>query len=186
MTLSRKSRSDFVAAVDLLDRCVAATPAEAWGNDSPCEGWSAADVLAHCVANLKALTAAATGTDFTAVAAEPVEGDPTLAWGTEAPRARELVDTGDVETVSLGGREVPAAGLVDGLMRDMVIHTWDITTATGGATAVPDDLIAAATEAMAMVGPALRRPGFYGDELTPPDDADSLTRLLALSGRRTW
>jgi uncharacterized protein (TIGR03086 family) len=186
MSLPDKTRADFVAALDLLDRCVAATPAQTWKNDSPCEGWSAADVLAHCVANLRALTASATGSDFSEVASRPVDGDPAEAWSVEAPRARSLVDAGELDTLTLGGREVPAVGLLDALMRDMVIHTWDINEATGGDTPVPDDLVEAATEAMGMVGPALRRPGFYGDELEAPEGADALTRLLGLSGRRAW
>lgn len=186
MSIPKKNAADFVAALDLLDRCVAATPSQKWGNDSPCDGWSASDVLAHCVANLRALAAASTGTDFSQVASGPVDGDPAEAWSVEAPRVRSLVDAGDLETVALGGREVPAIGLVDGIMRDMVIHTWDINEATGGDTAIPDDLVEAATAAMAVVGPALRGPGLYGDELEAPEGADALTRLLALSGRRAW
>jgi hypothetical protein len=32
----------------------------------------------------------------------------------------------------------------------------------------------------------MRRPGFFGPELTPPDGADEQTRMLAFLGRAPW
>ncbi len=186
MTLSATSRDDFTAAIDLFDSCVGATAADAWNRPSPCEGWAASDVLAHCVANLRALQGAATGRDFVETAAEAVDGDLVEAWSAAAVEAKECVTSERLDTVVVAGREAPAVVLVDGLMRDLVIHTWDIAEATGTATPIPDALISAATTAMAMVGPNARRPGMYGQEVTPPATADALTRLLALSGRQNW
>lgn len=186
MSITGKSRSDFSESLDLLDSRVTAVPPDRWSSDSPCEGWTAADVLAHCVANLRGLRAASSGSDFIEVSARPVEGDVASAWAEELPLARALIRSEGLDTIVLGGREVPAAGLVDGLMRDMVIHTWDIAVATGTDSTLPDGMISAATDAMAMVGPQMRRPGLYGENLTPPEGADAQTRLLALSGRQTW
>jgi hypothetical protein len=32
----------------------------------------------------------------------------------------------------------------------------------------------------------VRRPGFFGPEITPPADADEQTRMLAYFGRAAW
>lgn len=36
------------------------------------------------------------------------------------------------------------------------------------------------------MGEAMRGPGAFGPELTPPEGADAQTRLLAFVGRRSW
>lgn len=186
MPLSPESQSAFCDAVDALDACVRATPADQWGQPSPCEGWDASDVLAHCVANLRALQGAAEGIDFMETSARPIDGDLVNAWSTAAPEAKTLVASGTLETLALGGREAPAAALVDGLMRDMVIHTWDIDQAACAETNIAAPLLVAAIDAMGAVGPNARRPGMYGAELTAPAGSDDLTRLLGLSGRQAW
>jgi hypothetical protein len=58
-----------------------------------------------------------------------------------------------------------------------------LARSTNGDESLPDDLVGAATAAMAMVTAEARGPGLYGYEVPAPADADPLTRLLALSGR---
>ena len=41
-----------------FDRRVQATPASAWGNQSPCSEWKAVDVVAHVANNFLGLSAA--------------------------------------------------------------------------------------------------------------------------------
>jgi uncharacterized protein (TIGR03083 family) len=64
MTDIDAQRPNFPGAVELLDNRVSATPSDAWSLPSPCEGWTARDVVAHVVTNLKALQACAAGDDF--------------------------------------------------------------------------------------------------------------------------
>ena len=90
-----------------------------------------------------------------------------------------------VETIVVGGNDVPPFVVVDGLMRDLVIHTWDLARAVGGDEHLPADLVAAATEAMKMVTDEARGPGLYGYPVAVPPDADAQRLLLASSGRRS-
>jgi uncharacterized protein (TIGR03086 family) len=186
MVLSDGSRDAFLRAVDLFDGRVRAAPATAWSSPSPCEGWTAQDVLAHLVANLRALRVTIDGGDFFASFGQPVEGDTVDAWRQERAGATGLLENAaarSVEHVVVGGNPVPLAAIVDGLMRDLVIHTWDLARAVGGDEHLPDDLVAEATEAMKMVTEASRGPGLYGHEVPAPPGADAQTTLLALSGR---
>jgi len=134
MPISVDSRETFLQAVDVFDSRVDATEAEAWSSPSPCEGWTAGDVLVHVVGNLRALRAALDGADFYAVRDQPVQGSLVDAWHQERARVAPALDDAKaaaVGTVAVGGRAVPLPALVDGLMRDLVIHTWDLARAVG-------------------------------------------------------
>ena len=186
MGLSGESHDLFLQSVALFDSRVAATPSDGWGQPSPCEGWTARDVVSHVVMNLRALQAALDGADFFAVFGQTVEGDVVEAWDEQASRAPALIgEASESDSVSVGGNLAPVSMIVDGLMRDLVIHTWDLARAVGGDERLPDPMVVAATDAMAMVGPDARGPGLYGFEVPAPPGADAQTRLLALSGRRT-
>jgi uncharacterized protein (TIGR03086 family) len=183
VALSRESRDNFLESVRLFDSRVEATPTDRWFAPSPCEGWAATEVVAHLVGNLRSLRLALEGGDFFDGFGKPVEGDLSTAWITERDELAPLLDGTEPETVTVRGNPVPLAAIVDGLMRDLVIHTWDFARAVGGDERLPDDLVAAATEAMAMVGDSARGPGFYGQVVPVAPDADAQTRLLGLSGR---
>lgn len=185
MTLSAGTRLSFLGAVELFDSRVASVSSDAWLSPSPCEGWTARDVVAHVVTNLRALRAAVAGEDFFAVFGQlVVEGDIVSAWSEQRSEASLLVEEVEtVESINVGGNPVSRDMMLDGLMRDLVIHTWDVARAVGGDERLPADLVAAATAAMVAVGPELRGPGLYGAEIAAPSGATPLASLLALSGR---
>ena len=184
MTLSAGTRARFLGAVELFDSRVAAVPSDAWSSPSPCEGWTARDVVAHVVTNLRALRAAVAGGDFFAVFGQAVEGNIVSAWSEQRSGASPLVERAEtVELMNVGGNPVSPEMMLDALMRDLVVHTWDVARAVGGDERLPADLVAAATAAMASVGPELRGPGLYGAEVAAPPGASALASLLALSGR---
>lgn len=177
----------FVDSLALFDTRVAPLSDDDFTRPSPCEGWDAGDVVDHVVTNLHGLAAAVDGGDFFSGMAVEVDRDRTTAWNDarlagEAAAARALAH--DVTDVGLGERSVTTAYLVQALMRDVVIHTWDLARATGGDEALPAALVDAATEAMAAVTEELRGPGMYGPALEAPAGCAAQDRLLALSGRR--
>jgi len=57
--MSQNSRN-FVQAVLAFDAVVQRTDDNAWQNATPCEGWTAADLLEHQCAVLNGVTAVAT------------------------------------------------------------------------------------------------------------------------------
>ncbi len=184
MPPSDETCASLLGAVELFDSRVTAASIDAWTLPSPCEGWMARDVVAHVVTNLRALRAAVAGEDFLTHFGQPVEGDIVSAWSEQRAGALRLVEqVNTVESISVGGNPVPSEMMLDALMRDLVIHTWDLARAVGGDEQLPDDLVAAATASMAAAGPELRGPGLYGDAIPAPPDTTPLAKLLALSGR---
>jgi uncharacterized protein (TIGR03086 family) len=185
--VGRSDLQAFVDALALFDGRVAPMSTADFAATSPCDGWNAGDVVDHVVANLHGLAAGVDGEDFFTGVARPVDADRTTAW-TDARAAGEAAVTRalahDVTALKLGEREVTTDYLVEALMRDMVIHTWDLARSTGSDDSLPADLVAAATGAMEAVTEELRGPGMYGPVVTTDDDADAQTRLLALSGRQ--
>lgn len=186
MPLSEQSRDGLLQAVALFDTRVAAAPSGSWSMPSPCEGWNASDVVSHVLTNLRALRATIDGEDFFSVFGQPVGGDVLEAWRDERQGVSATLDAlidRSMETIVVGGNAVPPFVVVDGLMRDLVIHTWDLARAVGGDEQLPDDLVDAAIEAMKMVTDEARGPGLYGYEVPVAADADAQTKLLASSGR---
>ncbi|MDO8363114.1 MAG: TIGR03086 family metal-binding protein [Actinomycetota bacterium] len=185
MPVSETSLNDFLAAIELFDARVGGVADETWLAASPCEGWTARDVVAHCVTNLRALGDSVTGGDFFATFGNPVEGEISSAWrDARQSVSGALAAAASGDTAMVGGNAVPISAMIDGLMRDLVIHAWDLGRATGGDEKLPDALVAAATVAMAMVGDEQRVPGLYGKEVKVSGGASAQDRLIALAGRQ--
>lgn len=169
MTLSAQTRASFLGAVELFDSRVAAASSDAWSSPSPCEGWTARDVVAHVVTNLRALRAAVAGRGLLRSLWAADGGDIVSARSAQRSGASPLVERAEtVESINVGGNPASPEMTLEALMRDLVIHTWDVARAVGGDERLPADLVAAATAAIATVGPELRGPGLYGEQVPAP------------------
>lgn len=143
-------RFDTVAAG--FDRRVAECPPDRWDDPSPCEGWTARDVVVHVVSGLEAVLATADA---------PVANDrddPLLdQWRTAwAGMQRALADPATAaRTVPGPVGEVAVKPLAAGvLLHDLLVHTWDLARATG-----QDETLDPATTARALEKDgAVRRP----------------------------
>ncbi len=164
---------------------VRGVPAGAWDNPSPCEGWTARDVVGHLTEWIPAFFGAQ-GVDFPAVPS--VDEDPVGAWETvQATIARALADP------TTAGRPVETpfstqsfAETVDMIVTgDVFTHTWDLARATGqDETLDPDQLQRMIATMGTMPDEVLRAEGMFGPPIDVPDDADDQTRFLAYLGRR--
>lgn len=175
----RRLSDDFAAVI-------AAVPPERWASPSPCEGWTARDVVGHVVETqdmFLGLVGRGLG-DIPAVA-----DDPAAAW--DAARTVVLADLEDpvrarTEFDGFFGRTAFADAVDRFLNFDLVVHRWDLARAAGLDERLDPDDVRWAWEAVSGFGPHLRREGVCGAELTPPEGADAQTRLLAHLGRRAW
>lgn len=177
---------DALAAFDARVRAVHA--AGAWAAATPCTGWTASDLVRHVTGNVRVFVATVPR-QAAAGGQQPPEEDPDLVRGWEAARAaadrvlRTCEDPANVR-VPLGPREMTITFVMEALLRDVVIHVWDLARATGGDELLPDHLVSAATSALARLPQHIRERGYYEDALEPPPDATEQVRLLALAGRR--
>jgi uncharacterized protein (TIGR03086 family) len=66
---------------------------------------------------------------------------------------------------------------------EFLVHTWDLAQATGQAARLEPDLVHEALEPARQFTPVGRATGLVGPERAVAQDADDLTRLLAIFGR---
>ena len=164
---------------------VRAVPSDAWENPSPCEGWTARDIVRHLTEWIPGFFGAQ-GVDFPDVPL--VDVDPVAAWETvQTTIARALADP----TLAAKPVETPfstqsLAETVDIIVTgDVFTHCWDLARATRqDETLDPDQLERMVAAIGAMPDEALRADGMFGPPIAVADDADDQTRFLAYLGRR--
>ncbi len=164
---------------------VNAVPDDRWSAPSPCDEWTAIDVVKHVVtteADLLGRMPFAPGT------AEDTT-DALASW----PRVRDLIqaalDNPEHATYTYDGYFGPTtfAATVDQFYSmDLVVHAWDLARAAGLTEfeAIDPTEIDTITEAFAPLAGTMRQPGLFNEEIAVPAEADAQTRFLAFTGRK--
>jgi uncharacterized protein (TIGR03086 family) len=161
-----------------------AVHAGAWNAPSPCEGWSATDVLAHLLETQRDFLQTH-GADLGT--APDVAADPAAAWRDHSKRVLgALSDDGFVATGYDGhfGPTTVGATLEQFYVFDMVVHRWDIAQAAGLHTELTEAEVERLEAGADSFGPALYMDGICRPGVEAPAGADRATRLLARLGRR--
>lgn len=177
----------YVQSVYALDAVVNRVPAGTWDNASPCDGWTAREVLGHTIWGMKRVTSIATATEGPAEQAEAdVAGaDPVATWQAARDTVLEALDQpGALQATfdsPMGEMTLDTAvGMFHG---DPLVHAWDIGQACGIEPAIPADLAAGVTQGIAAMGDALRSPGMFGAEVEVDADASAVDKMIAMTGR---
>lgn len=184
----------YRSALDGFDAVLATVPADRWDAPSACSEWTIRDVAGHVIWGQHQLRSWATGTEDPESTGAPGASRPGKMSGTDPVATWRAARAAAVPTLTpealarmttiTGLGEVPVAALLTLLMTDTVTHTWDIAHGLGATVELDPPLVAAAFDwARANM---VRRPGFFGAELTPPAGVDEQTRLLAYLGRAAW
>jgi uncharacterized protein (TIGR03086 family) len=165
-----------------------------WSNPSPCEHWTARDVVGHIIdmhaAMLRPL-------DRALSPAPSVQDDPLAAFrAARADIAAVLDDPGLAATMcdTPGGRMTVEQHVDQVVSDDLPLHGWDLARATGQDDTIdPDDVERIWSNTTALPGELLdklRTPGafgpgieVFGPEVKVPEDAPLQDRLLGLIGR---
>jgi uncharacterized protein (TIGR03086 family) len=178
---------------------IRATPADRWGAPSPCQGWTARNVVAHVINGHRGILAmvngkppeAADGVGVSPMADAPrVAPDADLAAAFE--RCREemhamLSDPGRAATRLPGGPLGPvpveqAADIVGSL--ELLVHAWDLARAVGGDEKLAPELVARTHQALLPHYAALQATGAFEPSIPAPPDADPQTAFLHFVGRQ--
>lgn len=155
---------------------------------TPCGDWDLRALLGHLLHWTPVLAAAGRGEPVAlpAESADPVTGD----WADALNAARDrLADTwADPAswhgTVSLGGpQELPAPMIGGMVLGELVLHGWDLGRALGLEVEWTEDVLAAALGAVEGMAAQGREMGVFGPEVTVGQDASTLDRVVAVSGR---
>jgi uncharacterized protein (TIGR03086 family) len=168
-------------ADDLSARVDAVKPDD-WANPSPCEEWTARDVMVHVIGNARAGLDRLAGVEHVSVPVEDVAADWAAARAaveaalSDPQRAATPVDSpfGPMPYETFIGRF---------MCMDMLIHTWDVARATGGDENIDAAAAAHGLEGLRPLDAHLRGPGLFKPATTPPPNADVITQLMCFCGR---
>ena len=166
-----------------FDQLLADVPADRWDAPSPCEGWTARQVVQHVV-DTEADLLDRMGFDAPDVAGvEPVE-----AWHRVHRAVEAALDDparANHEYDGYFGRTTFARTVDDFYSFDLVVHRWDVAHAVGlaGHERIDDDELARLRAGAEGFGDAMRMPGIFGPEGPAPVDASAQERFLAWIGR---
>lgn len=164
-----------------FDARVQATPADAWGNTAPCEGWVAVDVVEHVCGSAESM-AAALGGD---APAEFDRNDPVGSWKAASSKLLAVLPTADLNTPVERFGGMPAAMVIGRFMSmDLLVHTWDLARAVGGDEQLDETDVAHAFEGVKGMEAMLRRPGVFGPAVPAAEGDDLQTQFLKFLGRQ--
>jgi uncharacterized protein (TIGR03086 family) len=150
---------------------------------TPCTEWSVQDLIDHMTGSTAYLRAALAGQAPSPPVASSLsefsEGAAAVLSGLAGPGAFERV------CMSPLGFEWTISHAVMGTIMDMLIHTWDLATATGQSIALDPALVAMCVDVFLPEMPERgRESGLVGAVVPVPADAPATAQLLGAMGRR--
>ena len=176
---------NYVRALYGFDAVVQRVPEDRWDADSPCEGWSARDVVAHTSGVVDAIAAMAR-TGKVAMPKMPDPGDdPVALWnGSLTALLEELDQPGVVNKV---GDYWFGEQAIDDVLAfttwDPLGHSWDLAQAAGLEAHIDPEVAEALIASIEPNADMMRKMNLMGDPVDVPADSEAATRFLGLIGR---
>jgi uncharacterized protein (TIGR03086 family) len=162
---------------------VAGVPDDRWSSPSPCEDWTARDVVRHFI-GAQGMFLGFIGEEMGEIPSP--DDDPAAAWDNARARIQAALDDparAEREFDGFLGRSTFCAAVDRFLNCDLVIHRWDLARATGQDETIEPPDAERVLEVAHGFGDGFRSPGAFGPEIPVAADADVQTRLLAFCGR---
>lgn len=189
--MSRNLRT-YLQALNGLDATIQRVDPQRWGGASPCEGWTALDVLSHVLDGQNGIVALLG--QSTEPTSEPLAASNALThWRSSY---RRLVAALDAQGALQLEAKTPFGFMtIDRFLGivsvDPLTHTWDLAIATGQTPLLDPLLVAKATNQLDQAGDAIRGPGMFAadqrdaDASTNSDNeaAAALAHFVELTGR---
>lgn len=152
-----------------------------WDAGSPCEDWTAADVVEHVLNGAAALIRNLGGE-----LSEPERADETGRFDALRAAAAEAArQPGALDRMVQGplGGDMPAAVFLGIIATDTLIHTWDLARALGEDVELDGDLLHRSWQNIVPMDEMIRRPGVFGPKVPVGADATPQQQALAFFGR---
>ena len=177
-----KHLETYLDEADRFDTVVRNVPAGSWSAQSPCEKWTAADVVDHVVDSER---------DFFArhhldLGARPA-GSPDQVWQQHLDAACRVLGDGAVLTPTFDGHFGPTTigeTLVSFYALDLVVHRWDLARSVGSDTEFSEAEMKLLDRGIALFGDHMYDQGVFAAAVPAPPGATRQERLLAVMGRK--
>lgn len=156
---------------------------------TPCTRWSTHDLLNHVIGGADMFAGALTGGpawDISGRLPDATGDNPAAAFEAAATRFGEsAAQPGAMERVlALPVGAMTGRTFLRFVAFDLLVHTWDLATTLDQPVDVPEDLVAEADRfARHVLGNWTRDGVNFTDEVSAPDGAGPLERLIAYTGR---
>ena len=171
----RERSAPFTAEVEAI---------EDWDAPSPCEGWTARDVLTHVIDTEREFL---TRVDLAAEETGEASGDPAARWAAHLAVVQSLLADSAVATRphdGAFGATTVGDVLLDFYGFDLIVHRWDLARSQGREARLSEAELTLVDAAVDGWGEHAYAPGIFGAPVDVPAGADAQTRVLARTGRR--
>lgn len=170
-------------AAAMTDR-VAAVPQDRWSSASPCEQWTARELVGHLV-EVHGMFLGLVGRSLRP--GPDVAEDPLGAWSSARDQIQADLDDPDraaAEFDGFSGRSTFALAVDRFVCFDLNIHGWDLARATAQDERIDPAELPRLWQTAESFGDAIRSENVCGPAVDVPADAPEQDRLLAFLGRR--
>jgi len=176
--------TDYDAANRALSAVLDGVPEDQWANPSPCEEWTARDVVGHLIETQRDFFTRH-GVDLGE--APDVDLDPAAGWREHAKRVTAALADDTLVATPFDGHFGPTTigvTLEQFYVWDMVVHRWDVARAVGSDAALTDAELDRMSAGADSFGDALYMDGICRPAVPAPPGADRTAQVLARLGRR--
>jgi uncharacterized protein (TIGR03086 family) len=179
----------YERAQDAFGRTVHGVAEGQWSAGTPCTDWDVRTLVNHVIGEIKWAVPLFAGRTIAEVG-DQFDGDllgarPVDAWDAAAPAAVQAVrETGAMDrTVHLSFGDFPGSEYAMQLIADLVVHGWDLATATGQDATIDAELVEVVGNWFSGVAAGYREAGAVAPAPAVSPDANAQTVLLAEFGR---
>jgi uncharacterized protein (TIGR03086 family) len=167
-----------------------------WAVPTGCTEWTVAQLVDHLIDEHRWAAPLMHGQDLEA-AAKVVQGSRSLPvdGGVGANLAQEWDDAVTLSNeaftapgaldreVALSRGATPVRSYLEEMIFDLTVHAWDLGQAIGYREPLPEDLVSAMYTGVSAQGD-LSGSGMFAPAVEVPDDAPTIDKLVAATGRR--
>jgi uncharacterized protein (TIGR03086 family) len=181
--------AEMAAAAAETTRIVDGVTAEQFGDPTPCGEWDVQTLLNHII--LWTAYSAEQRARGGSVAEELMAKDFAAEPGFAADYAKQVARAVDAwadpaawaREIDVMGSATPAGDIAALLIAELVLHGWDLATATGQEYHCDDAVAAVVLRTVQQQGELFRQYQGFAEPVTVPADAPVFGQALALSGR---
>ncbi|WP_049572857.1 TIGR03086 family metal-binding protein [Nocardiopsis sp. SBT366] len=174
---------NYRAAARPLGELLRTVRGDRWPDPSPCEGWSAADVVRHLIGTQRSFLE---GVGVALPDVPDVDDDPAEAWTVHERVMLDLLSDPEVTERSyegMFGTTTVARTLDTYYVFDMIAHRWDVARAVGGDTELTEAEVDRLEAALETFGEHAYMEGVFVRGPEAPPGASRQERVLARMGR---